>query len=821
MIIIYSRVIKVSKSTIGLLLIFSIMVSSNFLTARARHSDDTIINPEVIRSFEDSGYTSLPVLIWIEDIDHTAVKEEVQSELGYKLEDIELEIQPISNLIAGKLASGDDVSELMKEYLNNTDNLRQTQKELTDNYIKCERRISAEYYIEHNREISDGFSEDELLFISKYSPLVIAELSLDEIISLSRNDSIQSIDYCEPVEITLSTDELVQLRESTRIEEIHEDIGLTGAGVKVGIVESTSVTTNSELPASRFSVVGIPYSVNNGHVINTARIFAGNYGVANGATVYSAAIERGMYNTYSGYPNICGAIELLLDQNVSVINCSFLIGANSSYTTLSKWIDHIAAEHYASFVVSSGNNGKINNNDPDPDHTGLIWDPALAYNAITVGAYNNMNTRASSDDIMYYYSSNDSGTGCSKPDLVAPANMLGGGTSSSSPFVAGVIALMIELRPSLAAYPQTIKAILSASCHHKAAAAGAQSTETIEQGLTFTQGAGVIDPYMAIAITGQGNYGVRNVSTNSNIRIKQLTYGATGLNVSISWLKSNTVSGSHYQTGVNEGGTHDFALKLKHTGSTVLRSSDNSNSSVEMVYYSTPSLYSDYIVNITKSTDTSVKVGYAWSINTNRYQYTLENEGFCRLKNRSSGYYLKRATSGLLIQSSYSNVASQQWLIISGNSNYRILNNTAANYAVILSGTETSGTYTAETGINTSYPIHILNNSDGSLSMYQLISGKRYYLSSMDSTNNSELKWKYCQQLTSYQKWFPEKIVYMRGDVDQDGQIMADDARQILNYSASLITFSDVQVFLSDLDGNGVIDAADARIALRISAGLR
>lgn len=817
----YSRSIQVFKITIALLLLFTVVVSSSIQIAFAQTSDDTIINPELIRSFEVSGCDSLPVMIWIEDIDHTIVMREVESELGYDLEDIELNIQPISNSIAEKLASKDDVSEYMREYLKNTDELRQKQKILTDNYIKCERQVSAAYYTEHNRVISDRISDNKLLFVSKYSPLVIAELSLDEIEDLSQNDSIQSIDYCEPVEITLCTDELVQLRESTRIEEIHEDIGLTGAGVKVGIVESTSITTNNELPASRFSVVGIPYSLNNSHVINTSRIFAGNYGVANGATVYSAAIERGMYNNYSGYPNICGAIELLLEQNVSVINCSFLISANSSYTTLSKWIDHIAAEHYASFVVSSGNNGKTNNYDPDPEHDGSIADPALAYNAITVGAYNNMNTRDPSDDVMYYYSSNDSGTGCSKPDLVAPANMLGGGTSSSAPFVSGVIALMLELRPSLAAYPQVVKAILSASCHHKAAAAGAQSTETMAQGLTFTQGAGVIDPYMAISITGQGNYGVRNVTTNINIRVKQFAYGASGLNVSISWLKSNSVSGSHYQTGVTEGPTHNFALNLKYTTSTVLKSSDNSNSSVEMVYYSTPASYSDYIVNITKSTSTSAKVGYAWSVNTNRYQYTLENEGFYRLKNRSSGYYLKRDTSGLLIQSSYSNVASQQWLILSDSSNYRILNNTAANNAVILSGTEISGTYTAKTGLNTSYPIHIVNNTDGSISMYQLVSGKRYYLSIMDTTNNSELKWKYCQQITNAQKWYPEKIVYLRGDVDQDGQILADDAQQILRYSAHLQTFSDVQVFLADLDGNGVIDAADSRIALRISAGLR
>lgn len=58
------------------------------------------------------------------------------------------------------------------------------------------------------------------------------------------------------------------------------------------------------------------------------------------------------------------------------------------------------------------------------------------------------------------------------------------------------------------------------------------------------------------------------------------------------------------------------------------------------------------------------------------------------------------------------------------------------------------------------------------------------------------------------------------GDVDGDGTITPADARIILRRSARLITLTPEQEFLADIDGDGNITPADARIVLRISAGL-
>ena len=69
---------------------------------------------------------------------------------------------------------------------------------------------------------------------------------------------------------------------------------------------------------------------------------------------------------------------------------------------------------------------------------------------------------------------------------------------------------------------------------------------------------------------------------------------------------------------------------------------------------------------------------------------------------------------------------------------------------------------------------------------------------------------------------------FMRGDVDADGRITAEDARLVLRY---VVGFGPVDGVISakqtddsfkaaDYDGSGAVDAADARSILRASVGL-
>ena len=66
----------------------------------------------------------------------------------------------------------------------------------------------------------------------------------------------------------------------------------------------------------------------------------------------------------------------------------------------------------------------------------------------------------------------------------------------------------------------------------------------------------------------------------------------------------------------------------------------------------------------------------------------------------------------------------------------------------------------------------------------------------------------------------PDELVIGLGDVDGDGRVTAADARLILRAAAQLVTLTMEQAANADVDKDGKITAADARIVLRVSAEL-
>ena len=77
------------------------------------------------------------------------------------------------------------------------------------------------------------------------------------------------------------------------------------------------------------------------------------------------------------------------------------------------------------------------------------------------------------------------------------------------------------------------------------------------------------------------------------------------------------------------------------------------------------------------------------------------------------------------------------------------------------------------------------------------------------------------EELSSMELSSDELIAgYLFGDVDLDGSITAADARLALRISARLDSPSDISVILADTDCDGTVSAADARKILRVSARL-
>ena len=76
-------------------------------------------------------------------------------------------------------------------------------------------------------------------------------------------------------------------------------------------------------------------------------------------------------------------------------------------------------------------------------------------------------------------------------------------------------------------------------------------------------------------------------------------------------------------------------------------------------------------------------------------------------------------------------------------------------------------------------------------------------------------------EITDYTK-LPEKLAYLLGDANLDGQITAADARIILRISAKLDNLEDKNITVEVIDVNfdGTVTASDARTVLRVAAKL-
>lgn len=66
----------------------------------------------------------------------------------------------------------------------------------------------------------------------------------------------------------------------------------------------------------------------------------------------------------------------------------------------------------------------------------------------------------------------------------------------------------------------------------------------------------------------------------------------------------------------------------------------------------------------------------------------------------------------------------------------------------------------------------------------------------------------------------PDELEINMGDVDMDGKLTAADARLVLRRAARIITFTMEQEALADVDDDGKITANDARLLLRVTSGL-
>lgn len=482
--------------------------------------------------------------------------------------------------------------------------------------IEVKRQLYRTHYLTKNASLLEKHcSGEDVLFTSAYAPMAIVSVTKRELKQIALDPSVTEISLFENKEAVNCSLENANL--TSRAGYVRDTLGNSGSGVKIGQIEG-AVLNAADPELANVNIVlntsfgGSSENKDITHATNVAKIMVGSSGVAPSAMLYAASAGNLLQHF--------NAIEWLISQGVNVINMSFMRAGEHGYNYFCSYVDHIAVQHDVHVVVAAGNF------DPEVyEDNFIICSPGMAYNAITVGAYNDKGTAPANDsqilathkddiieDYSKYLKHDPTGVildGPRKPNLVASGNDFWNdrGTSYAAPQVAGVIAQLCGYDPALKVKQSSMGAILAASCGRKLAADVMPGTEIISSGsfkgglfsedvsswdcgwqISDKEGAGKLDAYWARTIVAADNYWSATVSASvtSYTREVYITKGSETLTrVALFWLKRND---AHSQSNIAQIPLADWDLHVYAPDGSLMGSSVTSDSNFEIVQFVPP-----------------------------------------------------------------------------------------------------------------------------------------------------------------------------------------------------------------------------------------
>lgn len=453
----------------------------------------------------------VPVAIELEDINQNEVEKAVDKQTGMSMEALEVLESNLLDSEELKNVSNEELDIMLPDYFADTKENREYIQGLVNERIAEKRKISKQMYIEKNTERIEklGIDENDLEFVSSYSPMIIGEMTESEVEDIVINSNVKSIDYDADVEISVEDTDTMTMantassakvaatapsaqdlyvniwKSAVNVDYTINTLGLKGEGLKVGLQDIfTVVPTYNELKNTNITVLDKMTNYEDDHGTYCARILAGSNGIVSKADIYTNNIANGSFK----------GIEELIDQGVSVISISIAYNFETGpqyYSYIEQWHDYICKNSGVVIVTAAGNVTEKYGN--------VVSQGGLSYNVITVGGIDVQNTFDKAKHTFWNGTCtvNGGNSGCAKPDVEAPSTgVFGkGGTSAATPIVAGICAQIIEAKPTLAFYPQEVKAILMASCDRKG-----KGGESYTAGITAKEGSGVVNAKLAIEI---------------------------------------------------------------------------------------------------------------------------------------------------------------------------------------------------------------------------------------------------------------------------------------------------------------------------------
>lgn len=592
---------------------------------QADEMTESKISTDLISKINEEPFQRQLVYVWYKEINSTDIEIAIKNEIGFDLDSLQADfVSPSKELIENLAiaANGNvttSIKDFMEVHLKKTESERLIEEEKTDLYLESKRDIVSEQHLDKVNSIIESaeISNENIIFKSQAAPMMICELSFDEIKKLAENNDIEKITPYEEMKFEICSPNAKSMqgaKNSLEINRVNEYLNLTGKNIKIGIFGVCSVSdcyaTDNGIDMSKVVRIGPlvdpttnPNATN--HETYCAGIVAGSKGIAPDATIYTVAAHK-------QDPNIepFDCIEEMVERGVSVINVSWGMYHTSNYCSNCKFFDSLVNNYNVTVICSTGNNSENN-----------VLCPSSAYNTIAVNGYCHENpVTHETENVLNNYAYMH-GNGCLKPDIVAPS--LNNGTSTSAPLVTGMIAMLFEYKPSLKAYPEVVKTIVMASCHEKCSKLYINNSnisnfnETMESGLTDRQGAGIPNFYNMISIAAQHNYYYGILNKNNNFRKEfnfvQQKNGRDKLNVAMSYLQTEVMVEDPYTRD-------DFDISLSNSSFYSLKISNKGNSSTELIYTDTAS-NENYKLNIYRYPNSStikmeeVRYCIAWSTN--------------------------------------------------------------------------------------------------------------------------------------------------------------------------------------------------------------
>ncbi|MFC4737831.1 peptidoglycan-binding protein [Bacillus daqingensis] len=397
---------------------------------------------------------------------------------------------------------------------------------------------------------------------------------------------IAELDYVDGVylsqlyEVTLETD--VDSQEQTEALEVEmealAELGLTGKGVKVGVLDSGIDYHHPSLQhayrgGANFIRDGRTdplegHGVNSTHGTAVSAVIAGKgdvQGIAPDVDLYVYRVLNTINQGYTG--SILTAMDQAVEDGVDVVNMSFGQESNIADTPLTKAISNMVDAGIV-VVAAAGNDGEKG--------VRTINNPGTSPLALTIGA----SYLSRGQEVVADFSSRGplTDTYDIKPDLTAPGAAIytalskssaGGnyakaysffsGTSFASPYTAGLAALLLEQDASLA--PDEIKARI-------------MNTADAINGVSVNDaGAGRIDPAGALqanvtafvqdshTFTEEGKEKQR-AHRNGSLNLKAIRAGGTFSRTAVVTLENASASSVTYQTGVEEKAMRGMKMSL-------------------------------------------------------------------------------------------------------------------------------------------------------------------------------------------------------------------------------------------------------------------